>query len=154
MPPLLPRWLAAGGSETRGLTFFVTWRVHHTDRILSPPERDLVCRTLKHGDGGRYCLRAYVVMDDHVHVLVTVMHIPIERLVHSWKSFTAHELQRLFRRTGGVWQPDEVRVPLVGEEALRHKAEYIVGNPWKRWPFLKHYPWVWEGDGPADRSKA
>jgi hypothetical protein len=34
------------------------------------------------------------------------------------------------------------------EEELREKAEYIVGNPWKRWPFVRSYPWVWEAGDP------
>jgi REP element-mobilizing transposase RayT len=153
MPPLLPRWLGAVGPEARGPTFFVTWWLQSRQRVLEPSERHFVCSVLRRGHDDRYDLRAYVVMDNHVHVLVTVTRLPIERLVHSWKSFTAHELQRLFRRKGRVWERDGLTSPVVGAEALRVKAEYVVGNPWKRWPFLKRYPWVWEANGADDASQ-
>jgi hypothetical protein len=25
----------------------------------------------------------------------------------------------------------------------REKRDYILGNPYKRWPALEHYPWLW-----------
>jgi hypothetical protein len=147
MPPLLPRWLVAERTGAFAPTFFVTWRLLGAQRVLAPPERDLVCSVLKHGDGERYLLKAYVVMDDHVHVLVHVTRTPVDRLVHSWKSLSAHELQRVFRRPGRVWQEGASTVQIPSEDVLRSKAEYVVGNPWKRWPFLKRYPWVWESEG-------
>ncbi len=152
MPALFPRWLG-GDRHGDSPTFFVTWRLRTPQRVLAPAERDLVCGVLRHGDGERYALKAYVVMDDHVHVLVQITSLPIERLVHSWKSFSAHELQRLFRRAGNVWQEGATTAVIPGEEALRSRTDYVVGNPWKRWPFLKRYPWVWESEE-ADRTRA
>jgi hypothetical protein len=26
---------------------------------------------------------------------------------------------------------------------LRQKIEYVLANPFERWPFLTLYPWVW-----------
>jgi REP element-mobilizing transposase RayT len=152
MAALWPRWLVGHSPGTVAATFFVTWRLRVPQRALGPAERDLVCAVLRRGDGERYLLKAYVVMDNHVHVLVQVTHVPIDRLVHSWKSFTAHELQRLFRRVGSIWQEGASTLPMTSDDALRSKTEYVVGNPWKRWPFLKRYPWVWESEEADSRG--
>lgn len=143
------RWFARWLQDAHGTVHFVTWHLDRGQIVLTPSERDLVCRVLRSGEGERYRLLAFVVMDDHVHVLVQPTGIAVDRLTHSWKSFTAHELQRLHRRAGSVWRQECLdRVVATGQE-LRQKAEYIVGNPWKRWPFIRRYAWVWEAGEPA-----
>jgi len=82
-------------------------------------------------------------MDDHVHVLVFPLasHF-LQQIVHSWKSFTANGLRKLRERAVPVWQ-DEYFDRIVRDEAdLIQKAEYILGNPVKRWPETKEYPWA------------
>jgi REP element-mobilizing transposase RayT len=153
MPALLSRWLGPERERPSTPAFFVTWRLGRAQPVLTPPERDLVCSVLRHGHGERYTLVAYVVMDNHVHVLVRATGPPIDRLLHSWQSLTTHELQRVSRRSGRVWQEGAVTTVLRTEDALRVKTEYVVGNPWKRWPFLKRYPWVWEA-GEDTRARA
>jgi REP element-mobilizing transposase RayT len=146
------RWLPHGRRDGRGTVYFVTWRLASGQRPLVAAERGIVSRAIHHRDGVLHHLLAFVVMDDHVHVLVEPLGVPLERLTHSWRSFTAHELQRLYRREGPIWQPESFDRIVRGEEELRQKAEYIVGNPWKRWPFVKSYPWVWEaGDDEPPR---
>jgi REP element-mobilizing transposase RayT len=117
-----------------------------------PAERGVVSRALRHRAGKLHHLLAFVVMDDHVHVLVEPLGVPLERLTHSWKSFTTHELQRLHRREGQIWQGESFDRVVCNEDELRQKAEYIVGNPWKRWPFVRSYPWVWEAGDPEQRD--
>jgi putative transposase len=51
-------------------TYFVTWRLAKSQVGLSSRERTEVVSAIKHFDGSRYELCAYVVMDDHVHVIV------------------------------------------------------------------------------------
>ncbi len=144
------RWLPHWRRDMVGTVYFVTWRLAQGQRPLVAPERGVVARALRHRDGVHHHLLAFVVMDNHVHVLVEPLGVPLERLTHSWKSFTTHELQRLHRREGRVWQPESFDRAVRNDDELRQKAEYIVGNPWKRWPFVKNYPWVWEvGHGEA-----
>lgn len=131
-----------------GVVHFITWRLAAGQRPLTGAERAVVCQALRCRDGDRYRLIAYVAMDDHVHVLVQPTAVPVVRLVDSWKSFTAHQLQGLHGRRGPVWEEESSDRIVAGDEELRGKAEYIVGNPWKRWPFLKGYPWVWEAASP------
>lgn len=133
----LPHW------RLHGATYFVTWRLADGQPDLTPEERTLAASALRHFDGQRYELRAFVVMNDHSHTLVTPLpNHQLQELVHSWKSFTAHALRRGGRQAP-VWQ-DEYFDRIVRNEAeLTEKAQYILNNPWKRWPELEQYPWVW-----------
>ena len=99
---------------------------------------------MKRFDGQRYELPAYVVMDDHVHALLAPL-VPYElqSILHSWKSFTARQMQREHKRFGRVWQDEYFDRIVRDDKEFIQKLEYIVGNPWKRWPGVDQYPWVW-----------
>ena len=46
-------------------------------------------------------------MDDHVHVVAQPFeNFPIQQLVHSWKSFSANQMQKKFNRVGAIWQEE------------------------------------------------
>jgi REP element-mobilizing transposase RayT len=127
----------------RDTIYFVTWRLA-PDKELSAPERELVAAELHHGHEQHYELCAYVVMNDHVHVLLRILdEEPLEKIIHSWKSFTAHAMQRRHGRRGQVWQDEYFDRIIRDEKELRQKFDYILGNPLTRWPELKEYLWVW-----------
>lgn len=126
-----------------GATYFVTWRLSRMQVELGPEERTIVADALRHFDGQRYRLIAFVVMNDHVHALVTPREPhPLQAIVHSWKSFTANRLQRERRRYGKVWQDESLDRIVRDETELLEKGSYILQNPRKRWPEMGEYPWV------------
>jgi putative transposase len=133
----LPHW------RLDGSVYFITWRLHPSQFELNPEERDIITGAVKYFDDDRYDLLAYVVMHDHVHVLVKPAEkYGLAQLVHSWKSFTANRLQRQFNRRKCVWQ-DEYFDRIVRDEAeLLEKAQYIINNPFKVWPDIEEYQWV------------
>ena len=60
---------------------------------------------LSHFDGVRYVLHAWCVMPNHVHTLFTPCdEFKMSQIVHSWKSFTAHECNKILQRTGKFWE--------------------------------------------------
>ncbi len=133
----LPHWRLSGA------IYFVTWRLHPTQSELKPDERGIVASTLKHFDGERYDLLAYVVMHNHVHALVwPTDSYYLQNIVHSWKSFTAYRLQREFGRSDRLWQDEYFDRIVRDEKEFLEKAQYILNNPWKTWPEIKEYPWV------------
>lgn len=133
----LPHW------RLDGATYFVTWRLSKDQRELQPEERTIVVGTLMHFDRQRYDLLASVVMNDHVHVLVTpAKDHPLRSILHSWKSFTAHRLQREWRRQGKVWQDESFDRVIRDEAELQEKWAYILHNPRKRWSGMGDYRWV------------
>ena len=134
----LPHWRLSGS------VYFVTWRLHPSQPNLNPEEQEAVTTTLKHFDGERYELLAYVVMHNHVHVLITLKdNYRLQDIVYSWKSYTAYVLQRKFHRLNRIWQ-DEYFDRIVRDEAeFLEKAQYILNNPVKTWPDIQEYEWVW-----------
>ncbi len=134
----LPHW------RERCAVYLVTWRLRADQQELSSAERELICSELRHRDGERYRVHAYVVMNDHVHVLVEPFAGQIlEKVVHSWKSFTAHRLQRQYGRQGRIWQEEYFDRVVRDAKEFDEKLRYIVNNPWRRWPGLVEYSWVW-----------
>ena len=91
-------------------------------------------------------------MPDHVHVLVQPLTMSEEggvfdlaEIVHSVKSFSVHQINRLRGNRGSLWQ-DERYDRIVRDEAeFLEKWQYIMNNPLKqelaqRW---KDYPWLY-----------
>ena len=91
---------------------------------------NLVEGALRHFDGERYWLGSYVVMPNHVHVLVRpLMDHSLSSILHSWKSFTAHEIAKRPGAREIFWQ-DESFDHIVRDEAeLEKYARYIEENP-------------------------
>ncbi|MCP4458350.1 MAG: hypothetical protein GY816_10065, partial [Cytophagales bacterium] len=65
--------------------------------ILQKPEvAKIVVGNWKHFDATRYDLKAYVVMPNHVHILVkTHEDFTVSKIVHSWKSYTSKMILNL-----------------------------------------------------------
>lgn len=141
--------LPSTAAVCRETVHFATWRTSSWQQPLSEPERGTVTTVLHQRKDQRCELLAFVVMDDHVHVLVRCREVPADRAVESLKSFTAHSLRELHGRSGAVWQRETFHRRVVDENDQRARSHYIAGNPWKRWPFVERYPWVWEASREA-----
>ncbi len=121
----------------------MTWCLADRSDTLSTAERTLVTETLTLWHQDRYRLACYVVMDDHVHVMV--MPLPPEELgkiLHSWKSYTSKAINRLRGVRGIRWQKSNYTEIMRNEREIRDKAAYILSNPKRRWPDLHSYGWV------------
>ena len=81
--------------------------IRGTGALTMPEIAELVQRALLRFDGERYSLLAWCVMPNHVHALIESrpMH-RLDRVVHSWKSFTAHAANKLLGRTTAFWAPE------------------------------------------------
>ena len=87
-------------------------------------------RALLHFDEARYRLHAWVVMPNHVHVLITPFEgFTLSTILHSWKSYTAKEANRLLHRNGQFWQEEYFDRYIRTEEHYRRAVEYIESNP-------------------------
>jgi len=80
---------------------------------------------------GHHELGSFVVMANHVHVLL-LPKVPPSRLLKSLKGFTAHEANRLLGRTGvPFWQRESYDHWVRNEQERQRIAEYIEENPVK-----------------------
>ena len=78
------------------------------------------------GDAAALC---WVVMPDHVHVLLQLREVPLQRVMNRFKSTTAIRLNRAIGRTGRFWQYGYHDRALRRDEDLRDVARYVVANP-------------------------
>jgi REP element-mobilizing transposase RayT len=127
-----------------GAIYFVTWRVRIGQSELSEDERDCAAATIRHFDRDRYLLHAYVIMNDHVHVLVEPCPgFRLERIVQSWKSYTTNLMRRTGWRQNVVWQDEYFDRVVRNDAEYEQKRDYILHNPYQRWPNISSYRWCW-----------
>lgn len=124
----LPHW------ELEGSTYFVTFRVHKSlggvfeDRSFAA----IVEEALWFGYAERYFLHAYVIMPDHVHLLVQpVDGWTLAKILQSLKGFTARQINSHLGRKGAFWQDESFDHLVRNEEDWFDKFDYIHDNPVK-----------------------
>ncbi len=134
---------------------------------LSPEARTVTLNAIRHFHQNRYELYAACVMPDHVHILFEPavkaddakgrpVFWSLSELLHSVKSFTAHEINKESRSGGDVWEKEWHDRMIRSETDLEEKFNYVTRNPWDA--NIVHsnedYPWVWypEKDFAADKT--
>jgi putative DNA methylase len=108
------------------------------------PVATLVQNSLLKFHGKRYRLFAWVVMPNHVHLLMRrFKSYGLSAILHSLKSYTAHEANKMLQRTGQFWNEDYFDRYIRNEEHFYQTVQYIENNPVKArlcanqgdWPF-------------------
>jgi putative DNA methylase len=125
----------------------ITW-------LTNPAVAAVVRSNLYHHNGAKYHLLAYCVMPNHVHVLLQPREdvprpedvpeqdgeaaieqsdgsSPLSHIMHSLKSYTAHEANKILKRSGPFWQGESYDHWVRDEEELERIVEYIRYNPVK-----------------------
>jgi putative DNA methylase len=101
-------------------------------------------------DGKRYRLFAWVVMPNHVHVLIQLREgYPMHKIIHSWKSFTANEANKLLGLKGPFWYHEYYDRFIRDQRHFDNAVRYIHENPVKAglvekpedWPFSSARFW-------------
>lgn len=88
--------------------------------------------SLLHFDEERYRLLAWVVMPNHLHVLVQFLHgHPMDKVLHSWKSYIANQANKLLCRSGVFWQREYFDRFIRNEQHYLNAVAYIEYNPVK-----------------------
>ncbi len=103
----------------------------HGECLLRDPRiAEMVETAVLHFDGQRYRLLAWVVMPNHVHVLIETMEgRALGEVVHTWKSYTGQKVNKLLGREGSFWQREYHDRFIRGEKHLAYARTYIVQNP-------------------------
>lgn len=105
----------------------------HGECVLKWPDiAEIVTGALRFFNGQRYELGDFVVMPNHVHLLVGSMaRKAMLKQVESWKKWSAIKINEVLGRSGRFWQ-DESFDHLVRNEASFWKfRQYIAENPVK-----------------------
>jgi ATP-dependent Clp protease ATP-binding subunit ClpA len=104
---------------------------HHGECLLARPDlRKIVEDVLRHDDGVIYRLMDFVVMPNHVHVLVTPLgKNTLSEVVQEWKSVSAHRINKALGRKGEFWQKEYFDHIVRSAEQLEKFKRYIQNNP-------------------------
>ena len=121
---------------------------HGACYMKDPAIAEIVEGALLHFDGERYHLDTWAVMPNHVHVLLvpTAGHT-LTDILHSWKSFTAHAINKKLGRTGALWQADYYNRLIRDESEYLATRQYILNNP----SDAGLTPWQWHRTKPVAR---
>lgn len=111
--------------------------------LARPEIASIVQNALRHFDGQRYRLQAWVVMPNHVHVLVDIWQTPLAAVVQSWKRFTAREANKLLGREGTFWEREYWDTWIRDEEHRRKAVRYVESNPAKARLVADSAAWPW-----------
>lgn len=100
---------------------------------LKSPELAAHAVEALHGrDGSRYDLGCYVVMPNHVHVVVRPLEPlthPLESILKSWKAGSACAINRDLGLSGQLWQHESFDRIIRDEEHLYRVIQYVRRNP-------------------------
>jgi carbamoylphosphate synthase large subunit/REP element-mobilizing transposase RayT len=89
-----------------------------------------IVENFNHFDRNRYVIDAFVVMPNHLHVIVKPLSgNSLSDILHSWKSFTGNRINDVMDRTGPVWMAESFDTIVRDWEHLTACREYIALNP-------------------------
>jgi REP element-mobilizing transposase RayT len=105
----------------------------HGECVLRRPElAQIVAESLLHFDGQRYEMGDFVVMPNHVHLLVQfIPPVDMKRQCTSWKHFTATRINRELARAADFWQSESFDHIVRSPEQFEALRRYIADNPLK-----------------------
>lgn len=136
--------------------------------LKDPRIASLVIDSLHYRDGKVYRLDAYCVMSNHLHVIFAPFlterdlqeepacrglkfrssQPPLDAIMHSLKSFTAQQANKLIGREGPFWEAESYDHLIRSRDEYHRVMAYVLNNPVKaglvqRW---QDWPWSWRRD--------
>ena len=99
--------------------------------MLRYPEcRRFLSESFFYGDGKRYDIWAYVIMPNHVHVLMSdLTGEDVNEILKSIKQYSAARMNKCMHRKGEVWVRENFDRLVRGEAHFEHCIDYIINNP-------------------------
>jgi REP element-mobilizing transposase RayT len=105
---------------------------HGACALRRPELAAIVADAIRYFDGERYHVSDFVVMPNHVHVLMGLIgEHTVDTVTSSWKHFTATKINRVLGTTGHFWQGESFDHLVRSEEQFLGLREYIAQNPVK-----------------------
>ncbi len=98
--------------------------------LRNPEARKYLSNALLYGDGTRYDLKAFVIMPNHVHLLMEdIIGEDVNNIIKSIQRFSATKINRLFGRKGVLWMDDDFDRVVRSLPHYHHCVNYIISNP-------------------------
>jgi putative transposase len=123
----------------RPQTFALTIVTHQRHRVFQRTANAglMIATLLRYRDQAKFLLHGFVVMPDHVHVLVTPADT-IEKAAGLIKGGSSFAIRKQY--TGEVWQLSYHAHRITGPDDYAHQLAYIATNPARK--HLTDYPHV------------
>jgi len=118
-------------------------RGHGECWLRRPGVAKILEKILLAADGRDYRMPAWVVMPNHVHLLVDVWDVPLVKLINGWKGKSAREANQLLGRRGAFWQEDYYDTLIRDAAHLRRARRYTEQNPVKAFLTRTAREWPW-----------
>ncbi len=98
--------------------------------LKNPSIRAIVEKAIHHNDGKKYDLLAYVIMPNHVHLLIRLREeYTVTSIIQPLKSFTAHQINKESGHKGPIWMKRYYDRMVRNPATLEHYIKYISCNP-------------------------
>ena len=104
----------------------------------------MVQETLLYFDAERYRIIAWCIMPNHVHIIAEILDgYSLSEIIHSWKSYSSHEANKILRRSGTFWFREYFDRYIRDEIHLVTTIDYIENNPVKAGLVAAREKWPW-----------
>jgi putative transposase len=113
--------------------------------LRGPDIADVVANAMRHFHESRYVLHEWVVMPNHVHVIVWPMpnHL-LSDILKSWKQFTSRRAKKILHLgEEPFWQPESYDHWIRNDEERARTARYIRNNPVTAGLCARPEDWKW-----------
>ncbi|MFN7627948.1 MAG: transposase [Pirellula sp.] len=105
---------------------------HGSCLLRNPILAEIVADSIKKFDGEKYDLDSFVIMPNHVHVIVQFrQENGLHTIGQSWMRYTARRINERIGRTGVLWQPEPFDHAIRSSEQFEYFQRYITENPIK-----------------------
>lgn len=112
--------------------------------LKTPACAAIVQDALLHFDGLRYRALGWCVMPNHAHIVIEQFGgWPLATLMHSWKSFSAKQINRALARNGPVWAREYFDRFMRDDAHLNATLAYVENNPVEAGLALRAEDWRW-----------
>lgn len=113
--------------------------------LREPAIAQLVKDALEYFNNKRYKLYSWCIMPNHVHVVFRPFaNYILDKLLHSWKSYTSKHANKLLNRSVSFWQREYYDHLIRNEAEFYRIIQYVMNNPSKAglsdWIWMKLYP--------------
>jgi REP element-mobilizing transposase RayT len=125
--------------------------------LENPAIAEIVISALLYFDNKRYKVICYTIMSNHIHFVFYKLDRALDKIMHSFKLFSAREANLIIKRTGESFWADESYDHYVrSRREFKEQVRYVLNNPvkaglvekWSDWQFSylrKGFEWIWEG---------
>lgn len=124
---------------------------HGSCFLRDPNCAEMVQQALLHSDNKSYRLLEWCVMPNHVHVMIhTHQGFSLGKIVGSWKSYSATQINAHLGRAGKVWAVDYHDRYIRDLEHYENAKSYVRKNPVKAGLCAKPEDFPWSSAGWPD----